>query len=523
MSEQADPAGSAPPVRRWWPRRSRVVLLLALLAGALLLAEIGLRQVIFSQTPSVRSLAWRVRSEGNFTDELVDDDFWKLRWLFRPAGQEQAYYPHHEVLGWTSGAFDPETFEHRDEGKLRGRRPVLLFGDSFAHCVTEFGTCWQDLLERSPLSDRFRLLNYGVRGYGFDQSVLLMSSVLARFAGQEPVVILSVMVDDDLDRSALTLRDWPKPHFSLTEDGGLKLDGPVPEGMDEVVSRNPPAIRSYLWRYLIWGSSWVPDTLAEPFRGRSARVAATQELNRRLIDRATGELEASGVDGFFLLFHAARFAPEKEHAWQERFMIEELAARGAPMKLTRPLLSAAAWAADRTLESYYIPLGNDADHLNVGGNQVTFEAIERGLQGVFDDPAELRLACADSVTLKGPLNRLLFYRAGVGETPRPPENQLVFRLKTAGRVGSSYRLEGRAKRFTGRLRVLPIPGRDERQAQASFAVGADGRQVLVRPIVEGEEAAIDVDLTGVEMLHLAATNEEQGVPVVVSLQSPRVD
>jgi hypothetical protein len=506
--------------RRW---RLGLLVLIVSTPVAILLAEFGLRTVLFSANPSLRSLGSRVRSEQFYCDIRSDDDFWKLRYLFLAPGVEEPFYPYHPELGWVGMGIDVETLDHRDEKKVGERRPVLLFGDSFAHCVTDVGTCWQDLLERSELSEEYRLLNYGVRGYGFDQSVLLMERVLPRFEGQKPVVVMSVLVDDDLDRSALGLRDWPKPRFSLSANGGLELGGVVPKGVGGYVKEHPLRFHSYLWRYLLWNTSLLPSGIRAALRGERERDAATRELNRRLVERAVRHLELRGVEYFFLLFHSMASAPSPERAWQEPFMLEELQNLGAPILWTRPLLSAAALASDCGPGCYYIPTGADSDHLNAAGNRVAFEAIERGLAGFHDDPAALRAACVDHLDLRGAETRIRFDRAGFGTDARKTEDRLLMRLGFSGKGSATYLLGGRADRFTARLSLLRIPGRGEGPIRALLEIGGDDRELLSQPIEEGVELEVDVDLSGFDKLHVVASNSQTSLPVVVVLNAPRIE
>ena len=102
---------------------------------------------------------------------------------------------------------------------------MLLFGDSFCECATPPEECWQGLLERSPLGPRFALVNYGTGGYGLDQVLLLARRVLDRWRGRDPLVVVGILVDDDLDRDALALRNFPKPRFRLAD--GVPQQGPA--------------------------------------------------------------------------------------------------------------------------------------------------------------------------------------------------------------------------------------------------------------------------------------------------------
>ena len=103
-------------------------------------------------------------------------------------------------LGWVSrGVLDD--YDHERRAELAGRRPVLLFGDSFAACVTEPVDCWQGWFARSERRDDEMLLNYGAGGYGLDQIALLAQSALDRWHAERPRILIGILVDDDIDRA----------------------------------------------------------------------------------------------------------------------------------------------------------------------------------------------------------------------------------------------------------------------------------------------------------------------------------
>ena len=131
------------------------------------------------------------------------------------------------------------------EAALDGRRPVLLFGDSYTRCMTDEANCFEGWMERSSMGATHRVFNYGVRGYGIDQIALLAGFALEHWRGRKPIVAIGIFVDDDIDRAWLDHRGWPKPRFELDLDG--KLVEPAPVTAPSNTARPPPMKRSLAW------------------------------------------------------------------------------------------------------------------------------------------------------------------------------------------------------------------------------------------------------------------------------------
>ena len=236
--------------------RTKRALRIAFLAGLSLLAagllfEGVLRFLLFSDASLALRVGARFRRSELYASERSGRDYWKLEALFARGKPPDPHTPPFDArFGWLKAEIDPVTLRHADEAALGARRPVLLYGDSYAACMLEEGDCWQQLLEHSELGAGFALLNYGVPGYGLDQAYLLLRATHALYAERAPVVVIGILVDDDLDRCYLHLRDMPRPYFSLA---GAELELHPPEGATrfEHVERDPPAITSYAWRLFL--------------------------------------------------------------------------------------------------------------------------------------------------------------------------------------------------------------------------------------------------------------------------------
>jgi hypothetical protein len=349
---------------------------------AFLSAEACLRFLLFSDLPPAERLGRRLRNAAYFTSWQTEEA-WALKGIFEREGEGAAPHPDaHPVLGWIKRPLSGDPLRHADEALLAGRRPVLFYGDSYAGCATPAADCWQGLLEASPLGRELCLLNFGVGGYGVDQMLLLLRATIDRYAGQDPLVIVGILVDDDLDRCALGLRTWPKPRFRL-EQGELVLEPPL-SSAEEFLAVHPPAIRSYAWRFLLFGLE-APGPVQRALSGRHAADQRVRELSRALIEELVRELRSRDLDFFFVLFHGERGSAEVgPYTWREPFLYEVLGDLGAPfVSSKRPMLDDAL-AKGCELWSYFVREGPGLNHYNAEGNRVVFRAIEAGLRGEFE-------------------------------------------------------------------------------------------------------------------------------------------
>ncbi len=269
-----------------------------------------------------------------------------------------------------SEAVHPDTLDHVGRAELRGQRPVLLYGDSYSYCVTERGTRFEDLLERSALGATHTLLNHGVCGYGLDQAALLLEATLDRYVDQRPLVLFGVFVDDDLDRCALRLRGLPKPRFVL-RDGALALTGvPVPT-LQRSLAELPVTIRSYLARAVALA------TLRERPPEHEALDAEKRALTVALVQRIARTLRERGVDGVFVLFEGEdrTAAAEPVRDWRMRTLLETLEAEGLRHVTTREHVNARAAAEGRSPRDLFIQGGQCSDHFDATGNDAASAAL----------------------------------------------------------------------------------------------------------------------------------------------------
>lgn len=369
-----------------WTRR--LLLASTSLALTLLALEGALRFVLFSAFAREHGIGWRWRDAGLYTPREAGRENWKLRVDLGLERRDRS--PSFDArFGWLSDAIDPATLAHVDEARVGARRPLLFFGDSYAQCVAEARPCWQELLEESPLATRFALLNYGVSGFGLDQVRLLLEPVLERFAARDPLVGIGILVDDDLDRCYLPLRSFPKPTFTV-EGSALVLHPLEHDSAAAYLRAEPVRIRSYLWRWFLFGSGLVSRRTAVGWTDEAEHVDEKRAINRALLAEIRDLLEARGLDAFFVLFHARRaLEAPGPYAWQEPFLYRTFEELGLPFVSSKRVLRAHLARTGQSAEELYIRSGPGLNHYTGATQALVFEALRAGIEGEYEPYAYL--------------------------------------------------------------------------------------------------------------------------------------
>jgi len=343
----------------------------------LLLLEGALRLILFVDVPGLRRVTIRLRQPNNYFSKS-DPEWWTTSVRFTPPERLKPIPAYDPLLGWSGSQVTPGTYAHANESLLFDRRPVLLCGDSFAECVTPPQECWQGLLQRSELGRTHLLLNYGVGGYGMDQSILMLRAAVERHRERDPIVILSVLVDDDLDRMLLPFRGWPKPRFEV-RNGSLVAPAPVPEGVQRYLDEEAPFVWSWAWRYVRRATGGAaPD--------ESAKRREIEELSRLLLASLKLDLDARGVTWFVLLFQGESIldAQARTSVWQYGFLRETLGELGVPFVTVRREIATYAGTPGSRPRALFEQEGSGRGHYSALGNSVVFPAILRGIRGELD-------------------------------------------------------------------------------------------------------------------------------------------
>lgn len=353
--------------------------------------ELGVRWLLFGEGSISVSLGDSLRDPNRFADALSEDDFWKLQRSFQGVHERDQFERAHAVHGWLPASVRREDLSHRAEGSLRGRRPVLLYGDSFSECVVPAEDCWESLLEESSLSEELRMLNYGTCAYGLDQIVLLLERSVDRYLEEDPIIVIGVLVDEDIDRCALSFRGHPKPMVVEKEEGFLwELPGEL--SASEWLEDHPIEIDSYLLRLLATSNSLPLSSVGESKldtieRKQRAATWLLQRLQRLLLER---ELEH-----FVVLFHGERLASGREGGdWREAFLMRTLEELGIPYVSSREALFADHVLTGRVARDYFLRDGAFQGHYTASGNEAVFPAMLDGLRGDYHRSAKFEDAQA---------------------------------------------------------------------------------------------------------------------------------
>ena len=359
-------------------RGLRVALIsLGLAWGA---GELGVRWLLFGEGSVPQALGASLRDPNRFADALSDDDFWRLQRRFQDDIERDQFARPHPELGWLPGSVSSRDLAHRDEESLGGRRPVLLYGDSFSACVAPSEDCWETLLDESALSSEYRMLNFGTCAYGLDQIVLLLERSVDRYLEQDPIVVIGVFVDEDLDRCALSFRGHPKPQvIERSEDFAWQYPGDV--GVEEWLEQHPISPRSYLGE-LFLGSGLVPRGCSE--RSKADSIALKQERATWLLQRMRELLRERELDHFVVLFHGERLAAGREGVdWREAFLLRTLEELQIPYVSSREALFADHIATGRVARDYFLKEGALSGHYTASGNEAVFPAMVAGFRGDY--------------------------------------------------------------------------------------------------------------------------------------------
>jgi hypothetical protein len=338
------------------PSSINLIIFLLYLSLCFVFAEIGFRIILFSNIKTFDKL----RNPDYFTD-YDSDDYWKLYYLF--GGQYKPPKQTHPLLGWI-GDFSRDSYIHNKIEDIGHRRPVLLYGDSFAACVGGV-LCFQDILNKDEtFSKAHYLLNYGVGGYGIDQIFLLFQQSIYHY--DDPFVVISLMTLD-LDRSILSVRTGQKPFFQI-EDNDLKLHGiPINPNPDAFFSANPPQIKSYLYRRIIY-SRYLPAQMASLLRHDNDHIRKKIQINEKIILEIVRELRSKNIDYIFLVFHPhwpGVSTLDSDSDWRDDFLSQLFHENNIAYIWSKELFQQDSKDGNHSFDHYIIPgNGHPTTHFN---------------------------------------------------------------------------------------------------------------------------------------------------------------
>ena len=227
--------------------------------------------------------------------------------------------------------------------------PKLVFvGDSFV----ESAACSVDTLPAKIEGlTGIDTLNFGVGGYGLDQMLLLFERILPLFDPQSSLFLIG-LINDDLDRVLLKVRDSPKPYFTIADQAlVLHTEHIHPNSLNDYFER--PAERFYLY-YFVRGKLGFPYYRSVLERTRAERRKGMYAISELLVERFAELQRRRGFPLAFVIFPTpgAPFDPT---------MLSLFRAHGIPVVDLQGGCLRESGKTDRELyaELHPTPLGNE--------------------------------------------------------------------------------------------------------------------------------------------------------------------
>lgn len=238
-----------------------------------------------------------------------------------PGYQADKFFAHHPTLGqfhkplaeglWYryrdgtrySVAINEHGFSDISRKVQKEKRRVAIMGDSTAQFWEMNESQRPHHIMQQELGDQWEVLNFGVRGFGLDQSLVLYEAKVKQF--QPDVVVLTTCINDVWDH----WRAEGKPYFDIDPESSSKL---VLKGVP--VAQKEKSKESG-WQWFLWNNSFSlrylglvkhPELktyypLDEHFELRPLKRSYNEtdeelaELNSRLIGRFASVLRQNGV------------------------------------------------------------------------------------------------------------------------------------------------------------------------------------------------------------------------------------
>ncbi|MBL4715924.1 MAG: hypothetical protein COC01_02285 [Bacteroidetes bacterium] len=344
---------------------AKILLSCSSLIIVFIIAELLFRAAIFNEVnlfSSLKKAGLYAKIYPDKYQKIFSEEYWKLNYLF--GAKHQPPNNPHPLLGWT-GFFDRNTYLHKSTKWLRGRRSVLLYGDSFSQCVSSV-ECFEDILNKDTVfSKEHCLFNYGVGGYGVGQIYLLLKNSYIKY--DNPYVIVGIMARD-LERSIISVRSYQKPYFTI-ENESLMLQGvPINNSVDDYYENNGPGISSYLYRYFLNSNL---NFLPKKTEDLDERIETIKKVNEKIILQIIKDLRGNEINFLFLIFHPL---PNSEFDWRNGFLRELLEKNSVPYIWALDLIKNDTTFDKYKYENYEIP---NNGHPTTHQNQLISNEIKR--------------------------------------------------------------------------------------------------------------------------------------------------
>jgi hypothetical protein len=297
----------------------------------------------------------------------------------------------------------------------------------------------------------------------------------------------------------------------------------VHEGALDYLHENPPAIFSYLWRYLVHGTHVIPNVQRQRLIARGDTFSEARRLNRHILEELKHTLEATGVDYFVLVFHGKGFfVPPAPDDWRESFLLNELERLEMPFVSSRSVIDADMLATGRKGEDYFHLRGNGKGHYDPQGNEVVFEAIRRGLRHRFEGGSEPDTIDAPSFSTHPGAKAFARYGRKALRPFLDPEDTPRWVLATDGDTPTDleYRLHGEVASFSANLKLVPLAAH-RNKGPIELSLWKDGERTLVHSLERlATPIPITLDLTGTHEFRIRATSPAGSAGELLLLASP---
>lgn len=313
--------------------------------------------------------AWRERRSGiglrpDLSGPVAHDPV--LGWRNRPGLVDFVWEGRPPISTNSSGMRGALEYSKERSGP---RRRVALVGDSFV-----FGLDQPDARTFAALLAEqldAEVLNFGVPGYGTDQSYLML--VGEALAWRPDDVVFGLFAENP-KRAQRRFSFYAKPRFQLQDgsDGALELEGvPVPAPEDLLADASPDERGPYTPALVRWVEGW---------RGRASRGDAEPpellELHRRLLAAARHSVAELGARLTVLYIPGSGYATAPVGpveatlpAWAE--------AHGFALLNLRQVFVAAERERGEERSAFYLP----GRHFSPRGHQLVAEVLGRHLVG----------------------------------------------------------------------------------------------------------------------------------------------
>ena len=495
------PAAKAKPPKVW---RKRLLVLAFAAFGALVAGELCLRAIVLTSLGTKFRFLGRICDQSAWGDHQRDDLYWVTYALGGNKEERLDTGGYHPILGWSTHTFDQASLRHVDEAQIGGRRPILMYGDSYTQCNTSPGECWQSLLQGSVLSPHAALLNYGVGGYGADQVLLLMQQTVDLYADQNPLLLVALMIDDDFDRAVLRFRSRPKPHFELQAGELVPTWSPVPTTREFFSWSGPLQHTSLLARLLEYQ---LPRHFPRWNQRRFLHDEQHKiELARAILTEMVEVARSRKLEIALVVFnHYPSLIDRSMTGWREGLVQDVARELGVACLVPRDAMLKEVERRGIDPATLYGGAPELEGHWNALGNQITFYALGQELARLLDLELKLQSAPFNVFMKAAPLVEefvphlrdsaaaVRFEREPLGpfvdakDCPR-----LIARVGQEGPVEVSWAVSGRAKGLHCYVQFFPLQGVPP-SGRAGLELFADGKSLRRVDLARGS-APLEVEV-----------------------------